>query len=136
VAGDGTQKNVTISEVSSQPPGEFGDKKSYKVKTTEGDVIQIVLPKDAPPPKKDESVFGTQYPPKEGTSFPPSFYPSKGKGGGGGGFKGKTEREIKSDEARSALIRATDLVIADKIPVSDVPKITREFYAVLKELAA
>ena len=132
MAGDGERKSMTISRVSEEKPGEFGEKKSYKVDSDIG-VVQVVLPKTDSPPKVGDSLMGTLYPPKPGTSFPPSFYPSQGRGGGP---RGKSPEEIRSIAAQTALIRATELAAAGKIDVERIPTLTREFYSVLKELAA
>lgn len=138
MAGDGEKKNVTVTRVSEQPPSKFGtgDKKkeAWKVETKEAGVIQVVLPEGTPKPKVGDNLLLTIYPPKEGTSYPPSGYPVRA--GGGGGGRGKSPEEIRSIAAQTALIRATELAAANKIGVADIPQKTREFYEVLKELAA
>lgn len=135
---EGEKKNVTVTRVSEQPPSKFGtgDKKkeAWKVETKEAGVIQVVLPEGSPKPKVGDNLLLTIYPPKEGTSYPPSGYPVRQ--GGGGGPRGKSPEEIRSIAAQTALIRATELCAAGKIPTGDILPKAREFYALLKELAA
>jgi hypothetical protein len=131
---EGQHKQVTVKQLSQRPPGSFGDKKSWTVKTSDDEVIQVVLPQDQIPPKAGDQLNGTLYPPKEGTSFPPSFYPRKGGKGGGGGYR-KSPEEMASIEKQVAMKGAVDLIIAGKGNVADVSSLTRDLYRAIKDAA-
>jgi hypothetical protein len=130
---EGQHKQVTVKQLSQRPPGSFGDKKSWTVKTSDDEVIQVVLPQDQIPPKAGDQLNGTLYPPKEGTSFPPSFYPRKG-GKGGGGYR-KSPEEMASIEKQVAMKGAVDLIIAGKAVTDDIAHLTSVLYRAIKDAA-
>jgi hypothetical protein len=131
---EGQHKQVTVKQLSQRPPGSFGDKKSWTVKTSDDEVIQVVLPQDQIPPKAGDQLNGTLYPPKEGTSFPPSFYPRKGGKGGGGGYR-KSPEEMASIEKQVALKCAVELVNAGNAITSDIHSLTAQLYRAIKDAA-
>jgi hypothetical protein len=147
---DGVQKTITVKQLSGKPPTEYksgkGDPmKGWLVKDQDDRIVQLCLAAAQPAPTVGDQVEGTEYPPREGTSYPPSFYPKR-KGGGGGGRFGKSPEQLKQEaeiavatresiELQVAMKGAIDLVVAGKAEIGQVKSLTSELYRAIKDAA-
>jgi hypothetical protein len=145
---DGVQKTVTVKQLSGKPPTEYksgkGDPmKGWLVKDQDDRIVQLCLPAAQDGPKEGDQIEGTEYPPREGTSYPPSFYPKRKGGGGGGRGFGKSPEQLKQEaelarETRVSIERqvaaklAVDLILAGSCSLEVVEQLTNRLAAAIK----